>query len=571
MYIGIYFAKGLRKAHFVWFFASFILSLQRSEYLTTMKKHLLLTCALCLLGSATFLSAQPRGQWHEFKMPCTLLAGIEQRPYSIYLPPSYTTDTLRRYPVVYLLHGGGEWHGVWQQKGHLSEVADRLIQQGAIHEAIYVCPEANQQNMIYFNAPQWRYEDYFFQELIPYIERTYRTRTDKGGRAVAGFSMGGGAATVYGVHHPEQFALVYDISGYQRRVPLEWLRNDPSAEGRQQVVEQNNPMKRIEAGSEADVKAWRQVDWAIRVGDHDFTLPLNTELATALRSKDIPYSMHVSTGDHNWEFVAPAMEEALKRADQAFFDPTPQGGWAERHWVQNGNRMIYGLLSRPANATGRQPLAIVAHGFNGTHHYSRNYFKALNELGYQVYAFDFACGSVNSRSDNNTMEMSVLDEQADLEAIVRHFRSQPDIDPARIVLIGESQGGLVSALTAAAMPKEIDRLVLVFPALCIPDDWNKRYPDASAIPDTTRMWGVPLGRRYFLEARALDVFKRIGRFRRPVLIVQGDADPVVSMTDSRRAVRLYKNARLHVIPGAGHGFNPEQFEQSIQQIKPFLQ
>lgn len=68
MYIGIYFAKGLRKAHFVWFFATFILSLQRSEDPTTMKKHLLFTCALCLLGSATFLSAQPRGHWHESKI-----------------------------------------------------------------------------------------------------------------------------------------------------------------------------------------------------------------------------------------------------------------------------------------------------------------------------------------------------------------------------------------------------------------------------------------------------------------------------------------------------------------------
>ena len=88
-------------------------------------------------------------------------------------------------------------------------------------------------------------------------------------------------------------------------------------------------------------------------------------------------------------------------------------------WIRNGKRHLYGVLSRPAHAKGKIPVAIIAHGFNGTHHFGRNYFDALNKLGYQVYTFDFACGSVNSRSDNNTMEMSILDEQSDLEAIVR--------------------------------------------------------------------------------------------------------------------------------------------------------
>ena len=154
----------------------------------------------------------------------------------------------------------------------------------------------------------------------------------------------------------------------------------------------------------------------------------------------------------------------------------------EELWIRNGERHLYGVLSRPAHAKGKMPVAIIAHGFNGTHHFGRNYFDALNKLGYQVYTFDFACGSVNSRSDNNTMNMSILDEQSDLEAIVRYFKQQPDVDASRIVLIGESQGGLVSALTAASMPKDINRTILIFPALCIPDNWTARYPNLSDIP-----------------------------------------------------------------------------------------
>ncbi|MBQ8220138.1 MAG: alpha/beta fold hydrolase [Bacteroidaceae bacterium] len=242
----------------------------------------------------------------------------------------------------------------------------------------------------------------------------------------------------------------------------------------------------------------------------------------------------------------------------------------EELWIRNGERHLYGVLSRPAHAKGKMPVAIIAHGFNGTHHFGRNYFETLNKLGYQVYTFDFACGSVNSRSDNNTMNMSILDEQSDLEAIVRYFKQQPDVDASRIVLIGESQGGLVSALTAASMPKDISRTILIFPALCIPDNWTARYPNLSDIPDTTRLWNVPMGRRFFNEVRDIDVFKRIGKYKRPVLIVQGDKDPVVSMKDSERAVKIYKDARLHVIPGAGHGFKPKEFEESLQQITLFL-
>ena len=234
-------------------------------------------------------------------------------------------------------------------------------------------------------------------------------------------------------------------------------------------------------------------------------------------------------------------------------------------WIMNGDRQIYGELFTPSGQT--KGIAIVAHGFNGTYHYGRSYFDVMQKLGYQCYVFDFPCGSVNSRSDNNTLNMSILDEQSDLRAIVNYFRSQGH---QHIVLIGESQGGLVSALTAAQMRDAVSQLVLVFPALCIPQNWRARYPKLSDIPEVTELWNVKMGRRFFEEIHDMNTFDIIGKYRGPVLIVQGDKDQVVLIEDSKRAQKLYRDARLHIIPGAGHGFKPKEFQEEAEQLEKFL-
>ena len=245
-------------------------------------------------------------------------------------------------------------------------------------------------------------------------------------------------------------------------------------------------------------------------------------------------------------------------------------------WIQNGDRQIYGELFTPHSTsntqypspnTSKKPIAIIAHGFNGTYHYGRNYFDVMQKLGYQCYVFDFPCGSVNSRSDNNTLNMSILDEQSDLRVIVNYFHSKGH---QHIVLIGESQGGLVSALTAAQMKDKVSQLVLVFPALCIPQNWRARYPKLSDIPEVTELWGVKMGRRFFEEIHDMNTFDIIGKYRGPVLIVQGDKDQVVLIEDSKRAQKLYKDARLHIIPGAGHGFKPKEFQEEAEQLEKFL-
>lgn len=241
-------------------------------------------------------------------------------------------------------------------------------------------------------------------------------------------------------------------------------------------------------------------------------------------------------------------------------------------WIENGSRRIFGELFTPAQniqkRNAQRPIAIIAHGFNGTFDYGRNYFKTMESLGYDCYTFDFPCGSVRSRSDNNTLNMSILDEVSDLKAIVAHFRKQGH---RRIVLIGESQGGLVSALTAAELKDKVSQLVLIYPALCIPDNWRERYPRLQDIQDVTELWGVKMGRRFFEEIHDMRPLDLIGQYQGPVLIVQGDADRVVSMDDSRRAQQLYRpDTRLYVIPGAGHGFKPHEFQQEMEQLLQFM-
>ena len=239
-------------------------------------------------------------------------------------------------------------------------------------------------------------------------------------------------------------------------------------------------------------------------------------------------------------------------------------------WIKNGDRKIFGIESAP-KTKGKKGVAIISHGFNGTHHFGRDYFDTLNGLGYTVYTFDFPCGGIHSSSDNNTMKMSVIDEKNDLKSIVRHYLQQPDTDKDRIVLIGESQGGFVSAIAASELKDTVSNLVLVYPALCIPDDWNNRYKTEAEIPDTTNMWNVLLGRNFFMELRDFDVYSTICRYEGPVQIIHGSKDPIVPLSYSEKAMKLYKNAHIGVIPGAGHGFNPEQRAVSNRFVKEFLE
>lgn len=239
-------------------------------------------------------------------------------------------------------------------------------------------------------------------------------------------------------------------------------------------------------------------------------------------------------------------------------------------WIDNGDRHIYGILDIPDTGKARYPLVIVAHGFNGTSDFSKNYMEEFSKNGIACYGLDFPGGSTRSRSDNNTMNMSILGQKSDVKAVVDYFRQRPEIDPDSIYVLGESQGGITAALAAAEMPEKVCGMILVYPAFCIPDNWNSRYKTPEQIPDTTRLWNVAIGRDFFLELRDMDAYRTMKQYGGPVLIIHGTKDNIVPVMYSIRAAREYPNAFLYIIKDAGHGFKPDEFSQSVNEIIRFV-
>ncbi|WP_253952457.1 alpha/beta hydrolase-fold protein [Xylanibacter muris] len=248
----------------------------------------------------------------ECKLPCRLLNGFTEWDYSVCLPDSYDKNKDRRYPVLYLLHGGGCPHTQWEEHGGLTALVDELVNDGDMEEMIIVCPEANKHRMSWMNDKLWTYEDFFFMEFMPYIEKTYRVRADKYSRSIGGFSMGGGGAVVYGLHHPELFRVVYNMTGYLRRQHLDFLKNDPLGEWRQQAVERNNPIRTVIEGSKNDVDRWKTVSWFVDCGNGDFTFDANRDFVEALKERGIVYDWRTGSGSHDWNYWRKALRRTLK-------------------------------------------------------------------------------------------------------------------------------------------------------------------------------------------------------------------------------------------------------------------
>jgi Enterochelin esterase and related enzymes len=268
------------------------------------------------------LSAQTGKVMDDLAVTSKILKG--ERKYAIYLPPDYE-NSQRSYPVLYLLHGAGDDQTGWVQFGEVLHIADKAILTGHATPMIIVMPDANTGQRGYFNdiSGTWRYEDFFFEEFMPYIEKTYRIKSEKRYRAVAGLSMGGGGSFVYALRHPELFSSSCPLSASTGPLTLE---------------ETKDHLKRrnIAYRSEADVETYfkkvsvlelinkvqddqkKAVRWYIDCGDDDFLFEGNSLVHIAMRKKDIPHEFRIQDGGHSWSYWRNALPSVLSFISEAF-------------------------------------------------------------------------------------------------------------------------------------------------------------------------------------------------------------------------------------------------------------
>lgn len=181
--------------------------------------------------------------------------------------------------------------------------------------------------------------------------------------------------------------------------------------------------------------------------------------------------------------------------------------------------------------------------------------------------------------------MSALTETKDLEAVISYAKSLSYTNSDSLLLMGCSQGGFVSALTAAKEENLVKKLVLIFPAFCIPHDARAGQMmfakfDPKDIPETFYCGDMKLGRCYAQDVLEMDPFVEIKPYKGQVLIIHGTDDELVRPDYSERAQEAYleslpegmrakERCRLIMIDHAGHGFNTEQDKEVMQLVKKF--
>lgn len=229
---------------------------------------------------------------------------------------------------------------------------------------------------------------------------------------------------------------------------------------------------------------------------------------------------------------------------------------------------IFGKKDHPQHAV------ILSHGFLANERMCRRYAKLLAEMGYLAVTFDFCGGGIISRSDGKSQDMTIFTEKADLLAVVEGVKKR--FSPVSISLLGCSQGGFVSGLLAADLGKEvIDRLIMFYPAVCIPDDARNGKMllfefDPENIPEILGRFPMKLGGDYAKTVIDMDPYEEMKGYTGPVLLIHGTEDKIVDVRYARKLKEVYADCRYEEIEGAGHVFKGAADEQACRILRDYL-
>lgn len=219
-----------------------------------------------------------------------------QRRIHVYTPPGYDGGK-DRYPVFYLLHGGGDEDSGWSTIGRAGFIIDNLLAAKKAKPMIVVMPNGSLPRPTILppatpGAPpdpavaaalQDRFTNELMKDVMPTVEKNFRVLTGRDNRAIAGLSMGGGQTTRVMVTNPDQFAWIGIWSaGVNPATNADFE-------------------KRYEAFLSGAAKLNKQFKLlSISVGDKDFALPGSKNLDELLKKHNIDHKMHISGGGHTW-------------------------------------------------------------------------------------------------------------------------------------------------------------------------------------------------------------------------------------------------------------------------------
>ena len=242
--------------------------------------------------------------------------------FTIYLHEGYETHQ-RTYPVTYLLHGYGDSDDGWIQFGEINRLADAAIKEGKIAPMLIVTPDGFKS--FYMNAADgsMNYEDFFIKELIPHIEKTFKAKTDKRFRGIAGLSMGGYGSLLYALKYPNMFSAAAPLSA------AIWTNEDyenmkegmyntyfgssigKNLKGKERLTPNwhaNSIFSIIDKKTTDELSA---VKYWIDCGDDDFLTVGNAQLHIALTNKNVAHEFRMKDGIHSWTYWRNGVIDAL--------------------------------------------------------------------------------------------------------------------------------------------------------------------------------------------------------------------------------------------------------------------
>ncbi len=232
---------------------------------------------------------------------------------AITFPSSYENGK-SSYPVIYLLHGGSgafsDWHQKVTEKGIVNQLAEE-------HDVLIVTPGVGPASF-YYDSPlldSVRYETYMIQELIPFIDKNYRTLAQKESRAITGLSMGGHGAITLAAKHPTLFIAAGSMSGVMNIDTDLWkvgeefrnLRRQGLQEMLGTINHQGPIFNPYTAVGLIDQLKNQKISLLIDCGVDDFLIETNRQMHSLLMEKKVAHDYIERPGAHNWNYWTDAL------------------------------------------------------------------------------------------------------------------------------------------------------------------------------------------------------------------------------------------------------------------------